>query len=263
MDCEDVRLQLHEYQRGQLGPELHREVRAHLERCPACAHEDAAEHALTEVLERKLPQHPASLALKRRLAARWPAASLAPRVWWSGWRRALVPALAAAVVLAVGLPLWRALAPGGREGATGMVAEAVNDHVRLLQRDRPLDVESGGIHQVRPWFAGRLDFAPVVAFEGDAEFPLQGGAIGYFLDRKAAVFVYKRRLHPVSLLVFRADGLPWPERGLTPVGAVAGYATVARGFNVILWRAGDLGYALVSDVDAQELARLAAKLARG
>ena len=69
MDCEDVRLQLHEYQRGQLGPELHREVRAHLERCPACAHEDAAEHALTEVLERKLPQHPASLALKRRLAS--------------------------------------------------------------------------------------------------------------------------------------------------------------------------------------------------
>jgi hypothetical protein len=35
------------------------------------------------------------------------------------------------------------------------------------------------------WFEGRLDFAPVVAFEGDAEFPLKGGAIGYFLRTSA------------------------------------------------------------------------------
>ena len=264
MDCQDVRLYLRDYQRGQLGPELHRDVRAHLEGCAACAHEDAAEHGLTEVLERRLPQHPASLALKRRLAAQWPAAPTARRPWWSGWRRALVPVLAAAVVLAVGLPLYRERAPVERaNSAAGMVAEAVNDHLRVLQRERPLDVESGGIHQVKPWFAGRLDFAPVVAFEGDREFPLQGGAVGYFVDRKAAVFVYTRRLHPVSLFVFRAQGLPWPERGLTPIGAVAGYATVSQGFNVILWRAGDLGYALVSDVDARELAELAAKLARG
>jgi anti-sigma factor RsiW len=263
MDCEDVRLHLHDDQRAQLGPELHRELRAHLERCPACAHEEAAEHVLTEVLERRLPQHPASLALKRRLMAQWPTTRGTTRPWWSGWRRALVPALAAALVLAVGLPLYRELTPGARGDATAMVAEAVNDHVRLLQRDGPLEVESGGIHQVKPWFAGRLDFAPVVSFEGDAEFPLQGGAVGYFVDRKAAVFVYRRRLHPVSLFVFRADGLPWPARGLTPIGGAAAYTSVSRGFNVILWRAGDLGYALVSDVDARELGRLAAKLAGG
>ena len=166
-------------------------------------------------------------------------------------------------MLAVGLPLYHELWSGARGDATAMVAEAVNDHVRVLQRDRPLDVESGGIHEVKPWFAGRLDFAPVVSFEGDAEFPLQGGALGYFVDRKAAVFVYKRRLHPVSLFVFRAEGLPWPARGLTSIGGGAGYTSVSRGFNVILWRAGDLGYALVSDVDARELGRLAAKLARG
>jgi anti-sigma factor RsiW len=263
MDCEDVRLHLHDDQRGHVGPELHRELRAHLERCPACAHEEAAEHVLTEVLERRLPQHPASLALKRRLLAQWPAAPVEARPWWRGWRGALVPALAAALVLALGPPLYRGLTPGARGDAAAMVAEAVNDHVRVLQRDRPLDVESGGIHEVKPWFAGRLDFAPVVSFEGDAEFPLQGGAVGYFVDRKAAVFVYKRRLHPVSLFVFRAEGLPWPARGLTQIGGTAAYTSVSRGFNVILWRAGDLGYALVSDVDALELGRLAAKLARG
>jgi len=84
MDCEDVRLHLHDDQRGHLGPELHRELRTHLEGCPACAHEEAAEHMLTEVLERRLPQHPASLALKRRLLAQWPAAPVESRPWWMG-----------------------------------------------------------------------------------------------------------------------------------------------------------------------------------
>ena len=99
-----------------------------------------------------------------------------------------------------------------------MVREAVNDHLRVVSAQNPLDVRSGGIHQVKPWFEGRLDFAPVVRFAGDDEFPLQGGAVGYFLDRKAAVLVFNRRLHRITLLVFRAEGLPWPSSRSTPMG---------------------------------------------
>jgi anti-sigma factor RsiW len=116
---------------------------------------------------------------------------------------------------------------------------------------------------VKPWFAGRLDFAPVVGFEGDSEFPLKGGAIAYYLDRRAAVFVYGRRLHTIALFVFRADGLPWPTRGSESLGPVLAYETQSRGFNVILWRNGELGYALVSDVDRKELITFGAKIAGG
>ena len=144
-----------------------------------------------------------------------------------------------------------------------MVGEAVNDYLRLLSSQQPLEIASGGIHQVKPWFEGKLDFAPVVPFEGDQDFPLKGGSVGYFLDRKAAVFVYGRRLHTVALFVFRADGLPWPTRGLEPMGNAQVSASVSRGFNVLLWRSGELGYALVSDVDARELRELGAQLAGG
>jgi anti-sigma factor RsiW len=113
---------------------------------------------------------------------------------------------------------------------------------------------------VKPWFEGRLDFAPRVAFEGDAEFPLKGGAVGYFRDRKAAVFMYARRLHPITLLVFRADGLTWPTRAPSPGGSTEVYRTADRGFNVIMWRTPELGYALVSDVDARDLNALAARI---
>ncbi|HYB74621.1 MAG TPA: zf-HC2 domain-containing protein [Candidatus Sulfotelmatobacter sp.] len=262
MDCRDVRTQMLDYQRGRLGPELQAGIRAHLAGCPACADAEVAERALTEVLERRLPQHPASLALKRRLAERWPAPAEARPSWWVRWGRSFAPAAAVAAVLLLGLPVYYELGPARQgNGAAGMVAEAVNDHVRVLQSEHPLEVESSNFHQVKPWLTARLDFAPAVSFLGDQEFPLRGGAVGYFLDRKAAVFVYGRRLHTISLFVFRAEGLPWPTRGLQPIGRGQATLRAARGYNLVMWQAGGLGYALVSDVDARDLRELAAKLA--
>ena len=249
MNCDDVRLNLRDHQQGRLEAAAADELHAHVSACPHCAHVAAVEAELTDALERRLPQHPASFALKRRLAAQWPAAS--PRRAW--WRPAPIAALAlAALVLVVAPVVYYERRDSG--AAKSMVAEAVNDHLRVLSSQRPLEIESGGLHQVKPWFEGRLDFAPLVTFEGDADFPLKGGAVGYFFDRKAAVFVYTRRLHPISLFVFRADGLSWPS------GESGGSAKDERGFAVIRWRQGALGYVLVSDVDRRELTSLAAKL---
>jgi anti-sigma factor RsiW len=262
MQCQDVRPQLLEYQRGRLRADVEARVRSHLETCAACAQGEAAEQVLTELLEQRLPQHAAPLALKRQLAAAWPDALVSAKPsWWQRWGRPVVPALAVAVVLLAVMPLY--YQRGAGPPAARLVTEAVNDHLRVLSSQHPLDIESGDFHQVKPWFEGRLDFAPAVSFLGSEEFPLKGGAVGYVLDRKAAVFVYHRRLHAVSLFVFRADGLPWPATNLKPVGGAQVYTTRSRGFHVLLWRRGELGYALVSDVDAAELTELAAKVAGG
>ena len=63
--------------------------------------------------------------------------------------------------------------------------------------------------------------------------------------------------------MFRADGLPWPAVASVPVGNVRGTLESSRGFHALLWRKGDLGYALVSDVDPKELEALAGKVAGG
>ncbi len=251
MNCERARTHLLDAHARRLPDDLDVAVRAHVAGCAACAREDAVERAFTDVLERRLPQHPASLALKRRLAAEWPtsegrasrASSPRARWWWAA------PAFAVAVLLLVAVPLYQVRRT---TGVDRLMNEVVNDHLRMLQPDRPPGVASGGLHQVKPWFAGRLDFAPVVHFEGDADFPLKGGAIEYFFDRRAAVFLYGRRLHTASLLVFRPDGLALPGRGTEE--------RRVRGFTVLAWRAGDLGYALVSDLDPSELRTLAARL---
>jgi anti-sigma factor RsiW len=219
--------------------------------------EDPAERALDEALSQR-PRFPAPAALHRRLAEQHLAAPARRR----SSLRATAAGLALGLAAAAGVALYyeRVVVPRAATVAR-LDAEAVNDHLRILGSEHPLDVESGGLHQVKPWFAGRLDFAPRVAFDGDDDFPLRGGAVSWFLDRRAAAFVYRRRLHTISVFVFRAEGLAWPRADLVPIGAARARVSDVRGFRAVVWRDGELGYAVVSDLDRAELLGFAAKLA--
>lgn len=220
---------------------------------------EAAERELDRALS-LLERRKAPAGLKARLAAApgpAPAASPAPRAV-SRRTLGLSLSLAAAVVVAGGLGFgwFRAV-----HDSDALVNEAVNDHLRVLYAERPLEVESSDRHQVKPWFEGKLDFAPVLAFAGDDEFALTGGAVAYFMDRKAAAFVFKHHLHVMTLFVFRAEGLPWPRTSNQSLGKTKAFFASSRGFGSLLFREGDLGYALVSDADTATLLRLGTKIA--
>jgi anti-sigma factor RsiW len=258
--CDEIQPLVRDAIRGGLDEATRARVYEHLATCPACAKLADEERALDALLEQKLPQYAAPLALKRRLQARLPplAATPAPprRRALGRWLTPLSAAVAACAVLAVGLRHWLP-APG-----EPMVDEAVADHLRVVYRDHPTDVTSGGPHQVKPWFTGRLDFALPTVFGGDDNFTLEGGSVGYYLDRKAAVLVYKRRLHTESLFVFRADGFSFP-RADRSLGRVSAAVRHERGFSVVVWRDGELGYALVSDLNTEELVGLATHVVNG
>jgi anti-sigma factor RsiW len=259
MKCDEARELLPAEIRRELGDTLHAEVRAHVDTCEACQREEAVERTLSEALELRLPHHKAPPALKRRLGAI--VAGKPPTPSPRGWMQRLMPMVAVAAVLAL-LPLtYENAAERDQASAALLSGETVNDHLRVLEGERPLEIVSGGIHEVKPWFADKIDFAPRVAFAGDEDFPLQGGTVSRFLDRKAATLVYKRRLHTISLFVFRADGLSWPTSHVTRVGHARARSSSDRGFTTIVWRDGDLGYALVSDLDPAELTQLAARFA--
>ncbi len=254
MDCTETRAHMLSLRHGLLSRQEADAVRAHLAGCDACRHEDAADAELSKALSR-LPARRAPESLRRSLEARW-----APRE--RRWPRRLGQA-AAAVVLSAAVAAGTLLVARSTDRSDAMFTEAVNDHLRVLYSDHLVEIESGGIHQVKPWFAGKLDFAPVEPFAGDADFPLKGGSVAYFLDRKAAAFVFGRRLHTITLLVFGAEGLPWPAVGGRALGSNRVYARTSRGFHTLLWRDGDLGYALVSDVAEADLDDLAARIEGG
>jgi anti-sigma factor RsiW len=139
------------------------------------------------------------------------------------------------------------------------LSEAVSDHLRALASERGPELSSGANHEVKPWFEGRVDFAPMVPVPDVPELRLRGGSIGYFLDRRAAVVSYTLRRHAVTLLAFRPEGLDLPE--VPGGGKVDLRSGGVRGFRVVAWRAGGVGYALVSDVPQQELQAIAATFA--
>jgi anti-sigma factor RsiW len=257
MNCSEVRIHLLDRRRDAVPADLRRMLDAHLEACEDCRREDAADAELTRILDRHLPRRAAPASLKRALQG--PTSEglgRATRARSRGPVWGLSGAVGGAALTALVLVGARSLSAND-----AMLSEAVNDHLRVLYREQPVEVEGPDTHKVKPWFLGRLDFAPVIAFGGDDEFPLKGGSVSYFLDRKAATLVFGRRLHVITLHIFRQEGLTWPTVGLRPIGHARAAVTGSRGFHALLWRDGDLGYALVSDVDERELTALGAKIA--
>jgi anti-sigma factor RsiW len=116
------------------------------------------------------------------------------------------------------------------------------------------------LHQVKPWFAGKLDFAPPVAFKGDHDYPLIGGQIARFLNQRAACFVFARRLHKVSLFVLPIRGLSDASLSGMAWGTAPRPTHVSRGFSVVTWQGDEFGYVLVSDLNTAELLDLANRI---
>jgi anti-sigma factor RsiW len=243
--CAELRPLLRDATRGRLDQSQATAVTAHLGTCAACRAISEQERALDRLLEEKLPQHPAPLALKRRLAARLPSVDAPVKSARSRrWAVLALPLAACAALVLVLRPHTDARDP--------LVDEAISDHLRVVYRDQPVDVESGGPHRVKPWFTGRLDFAIPHVYGGDDEFTLVGGAVALFHDHKAALLVYTRQLHTISLFVFPSEGLVLPSDGRV---------RQERGFSTVLWRDGDLGYALTSDLNGADLQTLARRIA--
>jgi anti-sigma factor RsiW len=264
MDCLEARDLLIDLRRGRLLLPQRETLRAHLSGCDECTRLEAAEAALDDLLERGLPRLTAPAGLRTQLERMIDAMhgsevpSAAPA---AGTRRRLAaPVLAACLGLALVGVLVERIGFRDEVARGAFVSEAVSEHLRSLSDGRGPDLVSGVNHEVKPWFEGRVDFAPVVPVPDVAELRLRGGSVGYFLDRKGAVVSYSLRRHAVTLLAFRPDGLELPEtRGRD--GKPGLRATTARGFRVAAWRSGDVGYALVSDVAAAELDELAAAFA--
>ena len=56
-------------------------------------------------------------------------------------------------------------------------------------------------HRVRPWFSGKLPFAPPVVALDDTRFLLTGAYIDYIDGQAAAALSYKRRQHLITLFI--------------------------------------------------------------
>jgi len=123
------------------------------------------------------------------------------------------------------------LFPGS--GEAELASAIVDAHLRSLQPGHLEDVVSTDQHTVKPWFDGKLDFAPPVRDFANEGFPLQGGRLDVVRGRTVAVLVYARRKHLVNVFVWPTT--PTTEADSEPVSGTQ------LGYHWIDWRKSGMG----------------------
>ena len=251
MRCEEARPILSAGLDGEIGEDRRQEVERHLSGCAQCREAVAGIRDLRRRLG-QIGREAVPVELEARIRARLVTEHTEARR--PGIGRWFMPTLqsaglrAAAVVL---LALASALAGWqlGRLG-TGTLAiehDVLAAHVRSLLQASPIEVASSSTHSVKPWFTGRIEFAPPVKDLSIEGFTLIGGRVEYIGEKRVAALVYKRRLHVINVLM-------WPSAGKerTPAQAVA-----LKGYNAVSWSSAGMTYWAISDLNAAELAELA------
>ena len=219
--CTEMQLLLQADLDGELSPTESARVAAHVSLCASCAALSEQLGQLSRRIRQDATRHPAPPTLRRRVS---------PGRRW----RALVPAgMGVAVAAGLALMLWL---PHGLSYEDELMAS----HIRALQPGHLLDVTSSDQHTVKPWFSGKLDFAPTVRDLAAEGFPLVGGRLDYVGGRTVAVLVYQRRQHVIDVYVWPAAQARLSDRH-------------KQGFTIEAWSEGGLAYRAISDLDPVEL----------
>ena len=237
---------------GELGAAEAAALEAHRVGCPICQ-QAQAELLRTRALLRTEPYETVPDAVRARVMARLrlpetPAPARAPASRWHWeWLRApgigfgLGAACAAAVALLLVVP-----------ERNGLTEQVIASHIRALQPGHLQDVVSTDQHTVKPWFDGRLDFAPPVRDFAAEGFPLKGGRLDYLDNRPVAALVYQRDRHIIDLYV-------WPSAASVRLPG----DTTVQGYNVAHWTADGMNFWAVSDVERNQLVEFAALWRKG
>jgi anti-sigma factor RsiW len=249
MTCEETRELVHALIDGELDAGHAREVETHVATCPRCAAALRDYRVMRQALAAPALRYQAPAALRARIEGALPARQ--PVVVPS--RRSLLKGMAMGSVLSGALAASLVVFVMNREEDQRILGDVVSAHLRSLQGDHLIDVQSTDQHTVKPWFNGRLDVAPPVVDLTAQGFTLIGGRLDYIDARPVAAIVYKRRAHVINLFVAQvAAPVSGPERRAA--------IEQLQGFNIWRWARADLGFWAVSDINAEELQEFGEKL---
>ncbi len=247
MNCQEIKSLKHAYADRELDPVRTTEIEQHLGGCPACSQVYENIRALGSALKSadlyfKAPAQlkssiRASLAVERSDAPRLQRSEASTLSWWHWFKFGLPIAGTAVVAFLLAVTFVR---PSADER---LGQEVTAGHVRSLMANHLTDVASSDQHTVKPWFDGKVDFAPPVKDLAAQGFPLVGGRLDYLQDRQVAALVYQRQKHFINLFI-------WPEPRNSNTSAKP---IVRRGYNLIHWSGSGMTFWAASDLNAAEL----------
>ncbi len=244
MNCQQALAQIDAYLDSELDAAHSHQVEQHIRDCPTCRDQWQQLSALRTAVREKAPYHLAPETLRQQalklLGHAGTPSSLSrvtrPAAYW--------PSMAAAVLVAAifsaGATYWILRPPPPED----MVGDVVTSHVRsMMATNRLTDISSSSQHTVKPWFSGKITFAPTVVDLTTQGYPLVGGRLDYLAQQPVAALVYRHRQHIINLFI-------WPD----PSAAnLAPRQTSHLGFHIARWSHGGMNYWAVSDLNPESL----------
>ena len=237
MDCPTCEAMVDAYVDGELSTTENAAFEQALAVCPGCRARLESARDMSRLL-RSLPAEPAPDLLRARIERelRPLSGSIAgrpkERVRWLAMAASLI------VALGVGWIGGSMLGQGTRE-----TDELLAGYLRVAMSDSGVEVASSDRHTVKPWFAGKLPFAPKVIDLSTQGFPLVGARIDVIGLEPVASLVYSKGKHQISVME-----MPNP-RGLST--QLTQHAE--QGYQALSWSDGKITYWVVSDAAVEEL----------
>jgi anti-sigma factor RsiW len=256
--CADREALLHALADGEIDAINALAAEKHLRECAGCAAAFKAISKQKALLAEKAARFQAPPALRARALSALaeensarevkvtatPASEEAPTRRVIPFGRAQLAAAFSALVLAASLVLFVNV----QSSSPGLDQQLVSSHVRSLLASHLTDVASSDQHTVKPWFLGKLHFAPPVVDLAKEDFPLMGGRLDYIGGRVTPSLVYRRRGHVINLFV-------WPK------GQMSAASTTVDGYHVLSFREAGFDFAAVSDLGPADLRAFATAFA--
>jgi anti-sigma factor RsiW len=242
MNCKEALELQHAHVDGELDLAHNLQMEAHLQSCAACrlAGENLQHLRVALRADELFSRAPAGLRRRIRSALSHEDRNEPRAVSWFPWLWLKLAGMSVAIALLAWLAVVELKVPSA---ADRLAQEITSAHVRSLMASHLMDVASTDQHTVKPWFDGKLDFAPAVVNLTDHGFPLIGGRLDYLENRPVAALIYQRQKHLINLFI-------WPSAADS---ATSETLTTYHGYNLIHWRAAGMTYWAVSDLNRSEL----------
>lgn len=253
MTCQELDRFLYPYLDGEFQPEERKDVEAHLETCADCAGRVAAEQQIRLTLRRaarhsvQTARAPSSLRAGIQAGLQREQRRAQVGLW--------LRASAVALVMVTAGGTWVSLHESERQR---LVAEAVKRHTRNL----PHEVASTSPEAMTQWFLGKLDHPVNVPDLPNTT--VSGGRISNVEKYEAAYISYEAApsegapARKLGLFVFNDTGGNVKAKALPAVEVDS-----SQGYNVALWRDGEIVYELVSDLDEADIRKMLTQQAQG
>jgi anti-sigma factor RsiW len=245
MTCEELEHFLYPYLDGEFDSGERMEIELHLSKCQGCDQKVREVQGLQSAIRRRAAEHATSrapAALRQRIqVGLYQERRQAVLRRWSYLSAAAASALVIGGALYVHRPATR---------------RAIDDAARRHAKALPFEIQHDSPQQVEAWFGGKLDHHIALPHFPDAK--LRGARISNVVDKPAAYISYDAARGATS----KSIGLfvlhdPEGDLRARPLPAVE--LDQSLGYNVAMWRKGEVVYELVTDLSEEDIREILAR----